>query len=290
MKYFIQILIVFNIGIVYSQCLSNDPYQLYWHRYVIEFDSSLIAKNKIHKIQSNTYEVKHGKFKKERKNFDVEFNSEYLPIKFIVYQEFDLRNGVKYNPFWRRNHSYPLYSEWIYEFMYNQNKQLIRVRQKEKGSHASDTTVKNLDFEYDSLGRIVLQKEYKESRYNLTSKNIYLLEMDSLRILYLTDSSGIYFNYKEHRKTDTIQWFKSPTKYALFNFGDTAEVFIRNIPIDRNTSMYFAMDQNSFIDRNESGLRIKKILNLGQLTKNEIVNLPAHRVIIYEYESRINKP
>lgn len=295
MKNLVQILIVFNIGIVYSQCLSNDPYRLYWHRYVIEFDSSLISKNKIHKIHSINCEVKHSKFKKERKNFDVEFNKDYLPVKCIVYQEFNLRNGLKYNPIWRRNHDYPLYSVWYYELMYNQNNQLIRVSQKEKGAHATDTTVKNLDFEYDSLGRIVLQKEYKERKFNLTIKGkdstyIYHRDMDSLRILYLTDSSGIYLNYKEHRRTDTIQWFNSPTKYALFNFGDTAEVFIRNIPIDRNTSMYYAIDQNSFIDRNESGLRIKKILNLGQLTKNEIVNLPTHSIIIYEYESKINTP
>lgn len=48
MKFICSIIILLTFkGIVNGQCVSNDPYELYWHRYVLEFDSIQVERNKI---------------------------------------------------------------------------------------------------------------------------------------------------------------------------------------------------------------------------------------------------
>jgi hypothetical protein len=289
MKFAVLILFLLSIDATEAQCVSNDSYKLYWHRYVIEFDSTEIAVNNIQRIEAKSYEVKRGKLKNERKNFELEFNQSFLPKKYTYYQEFNLRNGLKYNPFWRKKNEYPLYSFWQYEFLYDSLNRLKSVIQKEKGAHAVDTTYTKIEFQYDSLGRVILQREFQFFTLNIKGKDTVFestYEMDSSKVIYNTDSTGIVLSNSMFRQEDTTTWVNSPVQYALFNFGDTLESFIRNIPFDRNTSLYYAIDVNTIIDRNDMGMRKTKILNRDSLSQNEVVNLPKYTMIVYEYDKK----
>jgi hypothetical protein len=260
--------------------------------YVLEFDSSQVASNKIRSVEANSYMIKKGKRKNERNLYRLDFNDNYLPEKLEVYQEFNLRKGLKYNPFWRKKNQYPVYHYYQYELNYDSHNRLQSVIQKERGAFAADTTYSKLEFQYDSLNRVVLQREFDFFKVNIKGKDTILespFGMDSTVITYLDNKSGLILSNSIFRSADTTEWKHSPIQYVLFNFGDTTESFIRNMPFDRNISLYYAIDTNAIIERNNHGLRKSKILNREQLTRGVIVNLPEYTMIVYEYQT-INTP
>lgn len=293
MKFICSIIILLSFkGIVNAQCVTNDPYKLYWHRYVLELDSIQVASNKIQSVEASSYLIKKGKQKNRRNLFRLDFNDIYLPEKLEVYQEFNLRKGLKYNPFWRKKNQYPVYHYYQYVLNYDSLHRLQSVIQKERGAFAVDTTYSKLEFQYDSLNRVVLQREFDFFKVNIKGKDTILespYDMDSTVITYLDNKSGFILSNSIFRRADTIEWKHSPIQYVLFNFGDTTESFIRNMPFDRNSSLYYAIDTNAIIERNNHGLRKSKILNRERLTQGEIVNLPEYTMIVYEYKT-INTP
>lgn len=270
-----------------AQCNSNDPYKLYWKNYVLEFDSSQIALNKIQAIKSKKYLIKKNKQTRERQNFDVKFNENYLPIMYIDYDEFGLRKGLIYNPIWRMRHEYPLYSVRRYELKYNEKNQLIQVTEKEKRAFAKDTSYTELKFMYDSLERVILQVEYKVIYFTINlngQDSIFeaIDHVDSISYRYNGNNTGDII--VSHYIKDTIHWKNSPVNYYKFNFGDNKTNYIRNIPYDRNTSIFYAIDTNSIIEFNENGLRKSKITVIGEnITKDIIVKLEKYNISTYEY-------
>lgn len=290
MKFICSIIILLTFkGIVNGQCVSNDPYELYWHRYVLEFDSIQVARNKIQSVIAKCYTITKGKQKNERNLFRLNFNAKYLPETLEVYQAHNLRKSRRYNPFWRKKNQYTVYDYYEYQLNYDSLDRLQSVIQKERGAFAIDTTYSKLDFQYDSLNRVVLQREFIFFKVNVGGKDTIIessYDMDSTMIIYVDNNHGLVLSNSIVRSSDTIKWKHSPIQYVLFNFGDTTESFTRNRPLTQNNSLFLAVDINALIERNDHGLCESKMQDREKLTRGEVVNLPENTLIFYEYKTR----
>jgi hypothetical protein len=284
MKAFVSLLLLVCCQFGMAQCLSNNPYELYWNWYVLEFNFEQVSKNKIRTIEALTFKSKNGKFKNERKFYKVHFNENALPTKYEYFLESSVRDGLRYNPFWRKKNEFPKYKRWIYELSYDDQNRLINVVEKYKYGNFGDTSYLKLEFSYDEKNQVVLQKQF---RYFFVNRNgditMYEDEAEITKIEYLDENSGFIVSNSIFRLGDTVRWNKFPVRLIKFHFGDNTEEFVRNRPYDKNISMYYAGDTYSTIVRNDVGLRTKRVLNSILMYRGNILTSYGNDVVIYNY-------
>lgn len=261
-----------------GQLVPNNPFQLYWHRYVLEFNDSTIIKNKVKSVTAKIVDYKKDKIWKERILYKAEFDPNGLPESYHYQLEFSLRNDYRYNPFWRMINEYPVFTMWHYQLKYDSLHRLSQITETEKHTNSKYEFIEEVVFEYDSLGKVksqTIQKRNGAFPQFPFNRNKYLR-------IKINDSlmKVIHFNDDVPVDTAIVQQNRA-IELTTFWFGDTSESFIRNAPYDKNGTLYEAIDKNSQINRNSKGLKTKK---QQKLVINEYTTVKSINCIIYEYE------
>jgi hypothetical protein len=278
----------------FGQTESPNPYELYWKRYVIEHTFEEIKSNQVRSV--TVYDVELNKGKEKRKNlfYSIDFDSIGNPIKFIHQTQFSLRKDFQYNPIWRARNDFPVFYIKEYKLNYNGKNQLVEVIESEKMTNSKIVQYHKLGFDYDSLNRLSLIYKCDLSYFSHRKLDtVFQYPTDSAFIIYLTNKNGLILTKPKYGVKDTIEWKNSPIQLIEFWFGDSTQPQLKNIPIDRNTSMYFALDKGAKISYNLRGLIEKKEPNLP-IPENEIVHLKNYSYLRYVYKyyndtSTINK-
>lgn len=244
MKYFLAFILSMTVANFISQLISDNPYEVNWNYYFLDFDSSFVSSFKIKKITSEHVKMKRDKEKRERNDFTIEFNEHSQPLRYIHYHEFGLRNDYRYNPIWRIFNEYPIYYIKEYDFVYDNNHKLTEIIETEKNSSHDIEIFHKRSIEYDTIGRMNLQRhfEFYNSKFGPLD-TIFENHIDSFSIIYSNNNSGsIIYNYY-YQDADTSCWTGTPYKLYNYYVANSNPPLLRNNLNATDTSKIFHKDK-----------------------------------------------
>ena len=278
------ILSLFISTLSYSQQVSSDPYELYWNQYILEFNKEDIEKNSIRKVITKEMTYKKEKVIHDVIRYSVSFDSEAKPIKYSTQKEVTLSWKKKFNPIWRINNNYPVFDILEYDLTYNDNGLLIAVMQTDKRTNRDYNPQEKLVFNYDSTHRVVAQS-YQDIHHVIGTTEYSVMADITYKISYTGDSVTQIIKYSgaganlDSPSADTLA-IKGGSRvvFATYNFGDKQESFIRNEPIQKNETLYDALDTSSEIVRSKDGLKESKKQTIEK--KEELEDENGNEIII----------